>query len=442
MDNPRIPPDLLYTDARLEWMLIAFGVICLLLTLDPAISSDGAVRYQAIEAWLGSPGVGGTIQIKYSLVQPALSMPIAWGAKLVGISEMQAVSYFNVLVFLAGSVYLYSLLAKQYSPKVARLCLLMLGCASMLPHHLQWYFSEVFSSMLLAIGVLSTRRRPALAALLFALALANGPALIIPFGLVAAIYLWRTNRWPPAVGVGLAVAIVLMENHLKYGSFVGNPYLADAERGLPTMLPYSGKPGFSYPFFFGALSIIFSFGKGLVFYIPGTLLFFSTPIREKLGGSPLERLLVAVFTILVIAFYAKWWAWYGGGFWGPRFFLFLCFPASLLLALAITHPRPDHRFLALTSGLLLLSIWVGVDGYLFGQAAMEICWGNNFALEMLCWYTPEFSALWHPFVTGDIGGAWDYPRAPFALWQCIVGGYLIIQLCVAHRATRQPGKHA
>jgi hypothetical protein len=33
-------------------------------------------------------------------------------------------------------------------------------------------------------------------------------------------------------------------------------------------MPYTGRPGFSYPFLFGVLGILFSFGRGLAFFAP------------------------------------------------------------------------------------------------------------------------------------------------------------------------------
>jgi hypothetical protein len=51
-------------------------------------------------------------------------------------------------------------------------------------------------------------------------------------------------------------------------------------------------------------------------------------------------------------------------------------------------------------GALTLSAWVGLNGAVFDQRDLELCVQNTYALEFLCWYTPEFSALWHPFVSG------------------------------------------
>lgn len=434
MDNPKAHSRNGDLHARLEWTPVFLGLIAICLTLAPSIASDGAVRFSAVRALLGEQG---SIQIKFSLVQPLLSMPLAWLAKLTGHPEEKTVAYFNLLVVVGGGSYLYKLAAEKYSPQAARISLLVLGSASMLPHHLQWYYGEVLTSIGLSIGVLCLERKPILSTLMFALGLVNTPALIPPFILVAVVYLWHKRGWQPIAGAAGALSITVLENVIKYGSLKGNPYLADAEHGFHTVLPYSGQPGFSYPLFFGLLSIVASFGKGLVFYIPGSLLFFVASIRKSLGGSALDRSLLAAFVVLTIALYAKWWAWYGGGFWGPRFFLFLCFPASLLIGLTIANGerRCNVQFFAVA--VLLLSIWVGVDGYLFGQTAMDACWVNNFALEPFCWYTPEFSALWRPFVTGDIGGAWDMRRALFAFWQIFTGAYLIRRLFSSSRAQRE-----
>jgi hypothetical protein len=47
---------------------------------------------------------------------------------------------------------------------------------------------------------------------------------------------------------------------------------------------------------------------------------------------------------------------------------------------------------------LLLSLWVGIDGQTFGQFAQSQCTINHYYLEAFCWYVPEFSVLWTPFV--------------------------------------------
>src|SRR5262249_55819704 len=141
-------------------------------------------------------------------------------------------------------------------------------------------------------------------------------------------------------------------------------------RGNPLASNY--EDGFSEPFLIGLLSILFSFGKGLLFFAPGLLL----PLRGALAGlAEGTRRLLATTHLLWVAFlgglvlvYARWWAWYGGWFWGPRFFLIASLPACLALALRL---RPARRPALLgdlaTLGVLALSVWVGIDGAVYDQ---------------------------------------------------------------------------
>jgi len=97
--------------------------------------------------------------------------------------------------------------------------------------------------------------------------------------------------------------------------------------------------------------------------------------------------------------YAKWWGWYGGFTWGPRFFLAAALPASLAIASHVTG-RIDQTPAKISAvvGILALSSWVAIDGAVFDRGDLELCLQNDYAREFLCWYTPEYSALWRPFV--------------------------------------------
>ena len=46
--------------------------------------------------------------------------------------------------------------------------------------------------------------------------------------------------------------------------------------------------------------------------------------------------------------------------------------------------------------ILTLSTWVAIDAGVFELADLDICANDNYA--SLCWYVPEFSPLWRPFV--------------------------------------------
>jgi hypothetical protein len=170
-------------------------------------------------------------------------------------------------------------------------------------------------------------------------------------------------------------------------------------------MPYSGLLGFSYPFFFGLLSLLFSFGKGIIFFAPGLLL----PARRALGALSVRlrtiHQLWLLFVVGLLLVYASWWAWYGGWFWGPRFLLFAAIPASLALAVWLRKEDASLAMRLAALGVLTLSCWVGLNGAVFSDATLRpICSYNNFAREAYCHYIPEFSVLWHPFVVaGQLG---------------------------------------
>jgi hypothetical protein len=224
----------------------------------------------------------------------------------------------------------------------------------------------------------------------------NTPASFVGLLFVSLWYAWTRKRLRHLLPVAATAALLMLESWVRRGGPLVSGYEGSA--GNPTIMPFSGLPGFSYPLFFGVLSIVLSFGKGLLFFSPGLIV----RIGDDDGVS--NRLVECyrmwmVFLAGLILVYAKWWAWYGGWTWGPRFFLFASLPASL--AVAIKLRRAQRMGMAGVAGLatvIALSAWVAIDGAVFEQSRMELCLQNKYALEFLCWYTPEFSALWRPFV--------------------------------------------
>jgi len=63
----------------------------------------------------------------------------------------------------------------------------------------------------------------------------------------------------------------------------------------------------------------------------------------------------------------------------------------------------------------VLSVWVGVDGQVFGRFAQDPCSANHYSLESLCWYVPEFSVLWTPFVFGAQVPWWGFVLIAYAV---------------------------
>jgi hypothetical protein len=226
--------------------------------------------------------------------------------------------------------------------------------------------------------------------------------------------------------IGVAAGAIMLEAWIRRGS----PFVTGYEdnHGVRTILPYSGRAGFSYPLLFGLLSILFSLGRGLVFFTPGLLLWLSRRTRRLVRE---QRHLIVLMLLVVaglILVYAKWWAWYGGLSWGPRFFVFAAVPASALLAVRLRHPGEAVWAILVILGVLTLSTWVAVSGVITDPSEFAFCVENNYALESLCWYTPEYSPLWRPLV--------EFPDIPastavVAAYCALVYAYLAAPLCVA-----------
>lgn len=403
--------------------LSIIGGLLLLATTQPRIEGDGDLRLEALRQILAGTTFPDS---KYSLLQPYSSIPLILGDRITGLDYAYSVAYFNLVLSLVCLPAIGYLIARKSNATLGLTSVLVLITASMLPHHLQHYYGEVLSAEFLVLAILLPRRWWSIQVVLAALAVLNTPALLPAVGLASLAAAVIGRRWYPLLAPLTAAALVALETVAKYGSLQGSPYLAEAERGFRTVMPYSGEPGFSYPLFFGVLSILFSFGKGLVFFTPGLLLVFNSSVRRFFKGffGPAATAAVVVFSVALIATYAQWWAWYGGGFWGPRFFLVLSFLASFLLAIALWLPREVGQSQLLGSTLVvlvaLLALWVGINGFVFGQSGMDICWANDYALEHLCWFTPEFGALWRPFVVGDSAAFFDTPRSIYAGFQVVV----------------------
>ena len=234
---------------------------------------------------------------------------------------------------------------KRLPANVLRRLILILLAGSMFAHHTQVFFGELLTSMLVTIGfaTLVIGVEPIGYVMLIA-GIVNTPATL------PALFLALLDRarppyrvvkaaWPAAACVGL----MLLEFYLRRGNFLSSGY--EGNHGQKSVLPYSGLPGFSNPFAFGVLSILFSFGKGLAFFAPGLWLLFkrtAAPMPDVLRK--FQRHAVWFLAGLVIV-YAKWWAWPGGWFWGPRFFVFAAIPASIALACicAIVKHRQQQR---------------------------------------------------------------------------------------------------
>ncbi len=393
--------------ALVDRALITVGIL-LLLTSSPVLVGDGLVRYEAVQQLAEGAGLS---TMKYSLIGPLFSLPLWFLGGVV--SEPQFwVTRYNLILFLLALFVLWRILRHRLDAAVVRHFLLLLMAASMFPGHLQHFYGEVFTALLVGVGILgAVITGGILPWVAIVIGVANTPAALGGLALAAIGRTFERRRLRFLLAIVVALLLIAGETWPRRGELLVSDYSGD--HGFETVLPYSGLPGFSYPFFFGVLSILLSFGKGIFFFAPGLLL----PVRAKLrAAAPAvwsSYLLWLLFLVGLVLVYARWWSWYGGYFWGPRFFLFASIPASFALAVRANSPSRGLAANTATAVALVLSGWVAINGAVYQQAGLDICHANLYALEHLCWYVPEFSVLWHPFVAASALSAHDLAFVSF-----------------------------
>lgn len=415
----------------LEVSLIIAGILLSTLQLPHRTANDGEIRYHDLLRFLSSHSLFQP-DSRYSIIGPLFSIPLLWIGEQLGNSGAW-ICFYNVTLFSLCLLLSYCLLRNYVDRALLRKFFLVLIYCSMFVAHLSFYYGEVFTALCVGFGVLiAFRRSTSLGSwVAVVLGVANTPATLMGLGLLVLKSMCDRKRLRYLFVFIAAILCILMENWLRRGSFFNNGYSGD--HGIKTAMPYSGRPGFSYPFFLGLLSILFSFGDGLLFFVPGLLL----PIRKTLVHWPQDQkmnisqvyTLWIYFVIGLILVYAKWWAWNGAVFWGPRFFLFASIPASFALAVRLMcYKEASLGINLLTLVVFCLSAWVSVDGAVFQWFVTytPICIAHTFAWNLLCWYTPEYSPLWLPFVVHYQLGSLEN----FLIFSLLVAAYMIAPLFI------------
>jgi hypothetical protein len=409
------------TSARIECVLILSGFVLLFFALSHSLRGDDVARFGELQALLEH---GRLTDGPFSLVGPLLSAPVVLLGR-IGPSETWWAARFNVLCVAAGSAIVWRTVGDRVSPQLLRRTLLVLLAASFLTSELRNYGTEVVTATLLAAGVFCIWADRAATAgwLALVLGVVNTPAVlgaVVPY---VGYQAFRTKRLRPVIWLLVAALLIMGEGWLRRGNPLNTGY--GGNHGVPTILPYSGRPDFSYPFVLGVASILFSFGRGLLFFTPGLVLWLDS--RTRRATAAIRPILIPMLLTVVglVLVYAKWWAWYGGVSWGPRFFLFAALPASLLIAACTSYSEPSVARRLLALGVLSLSAWVGVTGATTDYSELAFCASNHYALESLCWYVPDFSSLWWPILHRPALTPGEFA---FAMWCAAVYVYLAAHL--------------
>jgi len=199
-----------------------------------------------------------------------------------------------------------------------------------------------------------------------------GVAFGVALGLVAIEGVRQERRWGPlAAGFAAGVSLLMRTDSallvlpvLAVGVWIASRHRStDAVRvaaafapfgivwaaydvlrfGAPWRLGYPGQP-FNHPFLLGLYGLVASPSRGLLIYAPLVVV--------AVWGARIawrrDRLMAgcgATLLALRILFYSPWWAWYGGGGWGPRL-LVPAMPVLFIGVLELVRSWPRLVFVA------------------------------------------------------------------------------------------------
>ena len=388
--------------------LTGLALVLLFAVVPHRVSGDGYVRFLKLDALLGHGALG---RERYSYIGPLFAAPF-WA---LGDSRIWWCARFNVLVLTAGVAAAWWTLRPGMPGDERAASMLLLAATGMMPNATIDFYGEAFSAVMVGTGfalIFITRRR--IGWLAVAAGVANMPAWAGGLLLVALWQFWKDRRLDGLAALLVTGAVIALENTIVRGAPLNAGYAGD--HGVVTVMPFSGMPGFSYPLLLGVVSLLFSFGKGLVFFAPGLLLV-GRGRRQRPDLAPFfDASLIFLAGLLLV--YSRWWAWYGGWTWGPRFLLFASYPSAVALAIAI-HQRGNLSRTIVTMLLTGWTAWVGVSGAAFGLSGLDECTANGYAMEHLCWYVPDYSPLLRPFVLPpDALAPWQQAWMLFAAVTC------------------------
>ncbi len=378
---------------RIEWRfsssveigLIVLGLVINFTMAPHNLGGDGEVRFHALSLLLRR-GILDTS--KYSLTGPLFSAPL-WFLGAVWQSSIWWVSRFNFFIFAIGLLAMYLLLRDRIDRKLLHAFLLLLVAASLFPNQLDYYYGEVFTAVFVAVGTLAIVFGPSLLGWITVIVgVANTPAALLGMGLMVLLRILHQWRVRSALALVAVIGIIGVENTVRRGGPLNSGYEA----------------GFGYP----------------IFFTPGLFL----PVKSRLlaqtgmAGRQLYTvyMLWIAFVIGLVLLYSDWWAWFGGYFWGPRFFLFASLPASLVLAVRLRSPGNHLAGNLLTLVALALSSWVAISGVVFDMGGTLACTTGYEKLISLCAYTPQFSGLWRALAV----------PLPFGKRSAAVAGYCVV----------------
>ncbi|MCA9981078.1 MAG: hypothetical protein KDD89_09595, partial [Anaerolineales bacterium] len=302
----------------------------------------------------------------------------------------------------------------------------LLVVSTMLLPYAQTVFGEWLATIGLLLAVLSwvqletqTQTRPWLPALGMGVgaALAVGANLVylLLAALLGLLLLWQLwprlqKNWPRYIAPVAAFALPLLLLGLGLLAYnaarFGNPFTT-GYRLTP------GQEGFTTPLWWGALGLLVSPARGLIWYAPPVLLALGGAMPFYRRAPRLSGLLTAV-CLFHLTLFGLWWEWWGGYGWGPRFLLPLV-PLLLLMGLPVVQAAADGSRWSQVAVVSVLVLGTAV------QVAGVAINSNDYEQELDALHpAPADQFLWYhhdPALVYDVGASplvWH--------WREILGG--------------------
>jgi hypothetical protein len=279
----------------------------------------------------GSFGLGGNVFSKKGLAISLLAVPLYWiGMNLSGVGLVQTAMLLNPIVTaLTGAIIFLYLRQLGYSSRISLWVALLFGLGTVAAVYTKVFSSEPVSAMALLLAVYFASRchreraliHSSLAGLSLGLAVATTAANLItaPFLLLylscitihdSRFTIHDRDRWKHLAFFLTSLAVVcLVVGSYNYARF-GDP--------LDSGRRFAKGEAFSTPLWLGLYGFLFSPYKSVFLYSPILLAcFVSFPLFFK--RHRLEGWLLGLIVIAHLLLFAKWYMWWGGFAWGPRF---------------------------------------------------------------------------------------------------------------------------
>ncbi len=377
-----------------------FGLVgAILLFSDKGqVSGDGRVRFNALAALVDE---GRLTPDRYSLVQPVTAVPLYLAgagvytaihgdlrrhdperfAKGRRVAAEKVVGRFGKLVALGLCGLVFAVLRRLFgfSPAEAGAGVLIVLFGSILLPHVRDFYGEPLWTLLslAALGLIATssgidwgavpwRRKATLFAAL-ALPVPLDPLLApVLAGVTAIDAAGAPGRRLPrflfsAVALAAGLTLAFGENLFR--------------RGAPLDFGYGGE-GFSGSLIGGLAGQLVSPARGIVFFCPAALLLPILACRRSLPVPARTWFrLGAFFSLFLLLGYAKWVAWHGCMYWGPRFLLPISVLGAVVLAVFLREARAKRSARGVAAGVLLflLSFFVYKSGVAIGMRDLAPC---------------------------------------------------------------------